>query len=75
MSDNRRLRALERVYRPSQRCQTCHGHPYRLVYRDPETDHVWKESMPDSGCPECGVPIARELVLVMEDAGAPFAFP
>jgi hypothetical protein len=63
----RRLRALEAVYHPlAATCETCHGHPARLVYIDPDTDAVWHETMPETGCPDCGAPThPREHHLIM----------
>lgn len=64
-----RLRKLEVVYQASQKCPRCHGAPTRVVYEDPETREQWNESMPESGCLECGAPPFNELVIVLEDDG------
>ncbi len=46
-----RLRRLETFYR-SHTCETCYGAPVRTVYAD-------GESLPETGCPNCGRPILR----------------
>ena len=64
------LRKLEALYTAPQKCQTCYGHPSRLTYADPDTGIVWWESLPESGCPECGRPIIREMRVGLPDDGS-----
>lgn len=46
------------------KCPRCYGRPLRIVGIDPETNEERDETMPASGCPECGRPIVRTLQLV-----------
>ena len=59
-------RRLEMVGRNLlQSCKTCGDHPTRIICVDPETDVVWSESIPASGCPDCGRAPDRDIALVM----------
>ncbi|MBA2671956.1 MAG: hypothetical protein H0U67_16430 [Gemmatimonadetes bacterium] len=78
MSDSRthagRLRKLEAVYTAPATCAACHGYPARIVYADPETEIPWHESIPPTGCPDCGTPPrGRELwvMIPQTDDGEP----
>lgn len=63
---NRRLEVLETVLR--RPCQTCNDHPIRQVFVDPETETVWRENIPETGCPECGAPVFREMRIVVAES-------
>lgn len=58
-----RLSALEHAL-SMQTCQTCYGHPSRIVTIDLETNAEIGETMPAGGCPECGRPIQREYRII-----------
>jgi hypothetical protein len=65
-----RLARLETIWRASQTCPSCHGHPSRLICADPETGVEWYENMPPTGCPACGTPITgREHRIMIADDG------
>ncbi len=65
-SVTRRLDTLERRW-AARVCSTCHGHPSRLVVIDPETGEETSESISESGCLDCGLPVWREIHLVGAD--------
>ena len=46
-------------------CQTCYDWPVRMTTVDPETGILLDESLPETGCPDCGRPIRHERVLVV----------
>lgn len=53
-SRRNRLERLERLI-ASQTCPACSDVPVRIIATNPETGHAWySETMPESGCPECG---------------------
>jgi hypothetical protein len=58
-----RLLALEHAL-GTRTCQTCSGHPSRIVYIDAETGAETGASMPADGCPACGRPVFREYQLI-----------
>ena len=58
-----RLIALEHAL-GTRTCQTCSGHPSRIVYIDAETGAETGASMPADGCPACGRPVFREYQLI-----------
>lgn len=58
-----RLSALEQALY-MQSCQTCYGHPSRIVTIDPDTEAETGETMPTGGCPDCRRPIRHTFVLV-----------
>lgn len=66
-SITRRVEDLEEGLARRTICRTCLGRPLRLVGIDPETDEVTSETFPDTGCPDCGAPIAVDLLLVDVD--------
>lgn len=51
----RRLDRIE-TQADARSCQTCHDHPVRLEGRDPITGEE-SETMPETGCPDCGHPV------------------
>ncbi len=63
-----RLRRLEVLWQRPQACQTCHGHPSRIAFIDPDTGREWWESLPVTGCPECGARLkGREHRMAIPD--------
>ena len=58
-----RLLALEHAL-GTRTCQTCSGHPSRIVSIDAETGAETGASMPADGCPACGRPVFREYQLI-----------
>ncbi len=58
-----RLLALEHAL-GTRTCQTCSGHPSRIVYIDAETGAETGASMPADGCPACDRPVFREYQLI-----------
>ncbi len=58
----RRLDRLEILCAPV--CPQCHGRPSRLVGIDEETNEQTSETLPESGCPECGALPFRTILLV-----------
>ncbi len=66
---NHRLDRLEQRYRPT--CRTCGGWPVRVVIESLNGDHA-EESMPRSGCPDCGTPVMHTIeILGAEGEGDP----
>lgn len=68
-SAERRLRHLETVW-PKPRCPICLGRPHRIVMVDSVTDEVISETMPGTGCPDCGSSVYREYRLVADRSDA-----
>jgi len=60
-----RLIALEHAL-GTRTCQTCYGHPSRVVFIDAETGAETGATMPADGCPACGRPVFREYQLIAD---------
>lgn len=66
MSDSlsRRIGHLETIW-PKPQCSTCLGRPHRVVMVDMDTDEAISETMPGTGCPDCGASVYREYRIVV----------
>jgi endogenous inhibitor of DNA gyrase (YacG/DUF329 family) len=69
MSILNRLDRLETIW-PEPRCPTCLGRPHRVVEVDRDTDAAISETMPETGCPDCGASVYREYRLVADRSDA-----
>jgi len=61
-----RLIVLEHALMSTRTCQTCHGHPSRVVSIDASTGAETGATMPADGCPDCGRPVFREYRLIAD---------
>lgn len=46
-------------------CATCKGLAMREAFVDPSTEIVWEETLPETGCPDCGAPIFHEYIIML----------
>ena len=61
-----RLNRLTAAF-PPPRCPSCGNAPSRLVFIDGRTNEVVSESVPESGCPDCGRQPYCEIHVVSEE--------
>lgn len=59
-----RIKRLELRYRPV--CRTCGGWPGRVVVEDLDSGRT-DESVPRSGCPDCGTPPKETIKIIGEE--------
>lgn len=69
-----RLARLERLATPRERCWRCGNHPTRIVGIDAAGAMI-SETMPESGCPECGRPPVKSVEITGVDVAEAFPPP
>lgn len=64
---SRRLARLEARLNGRRVCETCYGHPVRLVSLH-DGGSLISDTMPDDQCPACGRPVRSQIRIVGVDA-------
>ncbi len=64
----RRIERLAEIYTPAQKCGSCYGHAYALVFVPDGVDESASEWNP-THCRECGIPLrtVRRILGISEE--------